>query len=136
MPCQKGPVVFLSEVPGPRDLQFQFRAAACLHVLFTPNATCGSDLSCRRQIFEGEGSSGEELDGGTTAPKKRRNKKNRYGMPKTSGRRFRAERMNILGMRQITEFSIDEVGKDGLRAERSCCAVTVRLGRAECFSRT
>lgn len=43
-------------------------------------------------------------------PKKRRYKTNRYGMPKTSGgRRFRVERMNILGMRKTTEFWIDEV---------------------------
>lgn len=42
-------------------------------------------------------------------PTKRRNKKNRYGMLKQSGRRFRAERMNIFGMRKTTEFSIDEV---------------------------
>lgn len=58
------------------------------------------------QVFEGE-ESVEGGDGGT--PKRRRNKKNRYGMTKTSGRRFRAERMNIFGMRKTTEFSIDEV---------------------------
>ena len=40
---------------------------------------------------------------------KKRNKKNRYGMPKISGRRFRVERMNIFGVRSTTEFSIDEV---------------------------
>lgn len=40
---------------------------------------------------------------------KMRNKKNRYGMPKISGRRFRVERMNIFGVRSTTEFSIDEV---------------------------
>eukprot|EP00904_Undaria_pinnatifida_P013077 jgi/Undpi1/88/HiC_scaffold_1.g00088.m1 len=49
-----------------------------------------------------EGSEGE----GQT---KMRNKKNRYGMPKISGRRFRVERMNIFGARITTEFSIDEV---------------------------
>lgn len=38
-----------------------------------------------------------------------RNKKNRYGMLKKSGRRFRAERMNIFGVRVTTEFSIDDV---------------------------
>lgn len=41
--------------------------------------------------------------------KKRRGGTNRYGMRKPSGRRFRAERMNILGMRKTTEFSLDEV---------------------------
>ena len=40
---------------------------------------------------------------------KRRNKKNRYGMLKNAGRRFRVERMNIFGVRSTTEFSIDEV---------------------------
>lgn len=48
---------------------------------------------------------GSEVEG----QKKMRNKKNRYGMPKISGRRFRVERMNIFGVRSTTEFSIDEV---------------------------
>lgn len=49
-----------------------------------------------------EGSDGE-------GQKKRRNNKNRYGMLKNAGRRFRVERMNIFGVRSTTEFSIDEV---------------------------
>lgn len=32
-----------------------------------------------------------------------------HGMPTSSGRRFRAERMNVFGVRKTTEFSIDEV---------------------------
>lgn len=59
-------------------------------------------LSCLQILGREEGSEGE----GQT---KMRNKKNRYGMPKISGRRFRVERMNIFGARITTEFSIDEV---------------------------
>lgn len=55
------------------------------------------------QILGGEeGSEGK-------GQQKMRNKKNRYGMPKISGRRFRVERMNIFGVRSTTEFAIDEV---------------------------
>ncbi|CAM9765522.1 unnamed protein product [Ectocarpus fasciculatus] len=57
------------------------------------------------EIYEGGVAHGE----GGDIHKKPRNKKNRYGMPKLSGRRFRAERMNIFGVRKTTEFSIDEV---------------------------
>ncbi|CAM9181177.1 unnamed protein product [Hapterophycus canaliculatus] len=52
---------------------------------------------------------GEGTEDGDGVDKKRKNDKNRYGMRKPSGRRFRAERMNILGMRKTTEFSLDEV---------------------------
>ncbi len=74
-----------------------------------PPSFCRPPSPRRPQILEGE--PGAEDDGGDAGvPKKRRNKKNRYGMPKQrSGRRFRAERMNIFGMRTTTEFSIDEV---------------------------
>ncbi|CBJ28755.1 conserved unknown protein [Ectocarpus siliculosus] len=57
------------------------------------------------EIYEGGVAQGEDGD----VRKKPRNKKNRYGMPKLSGRRFRVERMNIFGVRRTTEFSIDEV---------------------------
>eukprot|EP00752_Nemacystus_decipiens_P010089 g8990.t1 len=68
---------------------------------------CVSPYVFRMAEIFGGGAGSDDDDGGK--PKKPRNKKNRYGMIKTSGRRFRAERMNIFGMQKTTEFSIDEV---------------------------
>lgn len=53
-----------------------------------------------------EGNDAEEED---SVLEKRPETSNHYGMPKASGRRFRAERMNVFGVRKTTEFSIDEV---------------------------
>lgn len=64
-----------------------------------------------------------------------RNKKNRYGMPKQrSGRRFRAEKMNIFGMRKTTEFSMDEVrGRVRRMAKLTKLHLFERLWGSSCF---